>query len=202
MCLKWSSQGKPPRTPELYGKHHSQHQLRQGTTGVHWHEPWLVGREQSEERESTVEPMPKGCFHLTVNMVEGATYWWPCRTCLLQFMGRLHGVQALKFGFLAPGCVQLLPTDLCAGKRPQIMQSRAHHHTRIITRTRTDRQTNQECHSEEAKQEEIQKNKEKGKGSIPLFSISWWLSVLQSQDFSCFSFFFLFFYFKEFGHSS
>lgn len=32
-----------------------------------------------------------------------------------------------------------------------------------------------------------------GKGSIPLFSISWWLSVLQSQDFlSWFSFFLLF----------
>lgn len=46
--------------------------------------------------------------------------------------------------------------------------------------------------SKEAKQKETQNDKVKG--SIPLFSISWWLSVLQSQDLSSwFSFVVLFF---------
>lgn len=45
--------------------------------------------------------------------------------------------------------------------------------------------------SKEAKQKETQNDKVKG--SIPLFSISWWLSVLQSQDLSSwFSFVVLF----------
>lgn len=52
-------------------------------------------------------------------------------------------MQACKSGCLAPGCVQIPPTDVCAGKRPQITQSRAHHHARTTTRTRTDKPTNQ-----------------------------------------------------------
>ena len=55
-------------------------------------------------------------------------------------------MQASEFGFLAPGGIQILPTDSCTGKRAQTTQSRAHHHARITTRTRTDGHTHQEHH--------------------------------------------------------
>lgn len=47
---------------------------------------------------------------------------------------------------------------------------------------------------ERSEKKETQKDQVKRKGSIPLFSINWWLSVLRSQDLSCFSSFFLFFF--------
>lgn len=192
MCLKWSAQGKPPGTPELYGKQHSQHQLGQGTLVCTDVNPgWWEG---SRARRVQMEATPQG--HSWDNEHgEGATYWWPCRTCLLQFVGRLHRAQASTFSFLAAGCVQTLPTDLCAGKRPQITQSRAHHHARITTRTRTDRQPNQEYHFEGGGRKQSRKpRKITWKGSVPSFSISGWLSALPSEDFfSWFSFFLLFF---------
>lgn len=83
-----------------------------------------------------------------MNMVRGSHILVTMQNMPSAVHGELPGTRASKFSFLAPGCVQILPTDLCAGKRPQIMQSRALQNARITTRTRTrtDRQTNQEYH--------------------------------------------------------
>lgn len=89
MCLKWLlSQGKPAGTPELYGKHHSQHQLCQGTMGVHWHEPWLVGG----SRAGRVQWSPSLRFALTHNEHGAGSR----RTGLLQFWRTAgHGLATL-----------------------------------------------------------------------------------------------------------
>lgn len=84
--------------------------------------------------------------------------------------------------FVAPGCVQILLTDLCV-VRDQ-MQRKAEH-TTMPGSPQGQGQTNNPTRNITFKGKErsqAEGNPERQwRGSIPLFSISWWLSVLQSQ---------------------
>lgn len=82
---------------------------------------WREGAERGEFTRANAGNRARGSHSLVT-----------CRTCLLQSQGGCPST-----GFLSLGTFRSSPLT-CALGRPQIMHSRAHHHARTTTRTRTD----------------------------------------------------------------